>query len=90
MPTVTRRGFFKQTSLTALAVSALSFVPFSGLVASDSAEVEEPGLNPALVSGPVVAHVRDLATGEVSIMSGMQEVIVRDPQLVAKLLKLSH
>ena len=40
------------------------------------------GANP----GPVVAYVRDAKAGEVVIMQGVNERVVKDPQLVAQLL----
>lgn len=90
MPKLTRRGFFKQSSIGAAAFSLMTYLPFSGIVASDAAEVDAPALSPSLLSGPLVAQVRDLTTGEISIMSGLKEVIIRDPQLVAKLLKATR
>jgi hypothetical protein len=35
----------------------------------------------------VVVHVRDIATGEISIMAGTGEVVYRDVDLVARLLR---
>ena len=35
---------------------------------------------------PLVAYVRDAATGEVVVMFGANETVVRDPQLVARLM----
>lgn len=37
-------------------------------------------------SGPVVAYVRDAASGEVVIMQGVNEVVVKDSKLVARLM----
>ena len=37
------------------------------------------------VDGPVIAHVRDVATGEVAILHGEREVVVHDHELVARL-----
>ena len=39
----------------------------------------------ASLSDPLVAHVRDLSTGEISLFNGTREVIVRDPQLANRL-----
>jgi len=38
----------------------------------------------------MLAHVRDVATGEVSLMVGEREIIYRDPQLVMRLLRAMH
>jgi hypothetical protein len=35
--------------------------------------------------GPLVAHVKDLSTGEIGVYMGTSEVTFRDPQLAAKL-----
>jgi hypothetical protein len=37
--------------------------------------------------GPLVAHVRDAATGEIGLYSGTREVILRDPELAGRLLR---
>ncbi|MDQ2742421.1 MAG: twin-arginine translocation signal domain-containing protein [Chloroflexota bacterium] len=87
---LTRRGFFKQTTIGAAALGVLPWIPLSGVATSDTAEVDTSELSPAFLSGPLVAHVRDLATGEISVMSGLKEVIFRDPQLVAKLVKAAR
>ena len=39
----------------------------------------------ASLDGPLVAHVKDLSTGEIGVYMGTSEVIVRDPQLAAML-----
>ncbi len=87
MSNVTRRGFLTKTSVGAAAVGVLGTVPGLSIAASDTAEVDTSEVSPVTLSEPMVAHVRDFATGEVSIMSGAREFIVRDPQLVARLLK---
>jgi len=42
------------------------------------------------VAENLIAHVRDVATGEVSLMVGTQEIVYRDPELVARLLRAVH
>jgi hypothetical protein len=56
-------------------------------VASDAAAAE---LSTTTFSEPLVAHVSDLAAGEVTIMSGTREIILRDTDLVMRLLKAVH
>jgi hypothetical protein len=46
----------------------------------------EPGPD----QGPIVAYIRDTSTGEVSVMWGSQEVVVRDTKLVAQLLGMTE
>jgi hypothetical protein len=54
--------------------------------------VQQPaaaGLQAALqgvtLAGPMLIHVRDVATGEVAMMVGTRELIYRDPVLVSRL-----
>ncbi len=53
-----------------------------GLLSADAAGAAQR--MPAVV-GPIVAHVRDVRTGEISVMVGETAVTVRDPGLVAAL-----
>jgi hypothetical protein len=39
----------------------------------------------ATAAGPLVAHVRDFATGEIAFLVGSQRFIVRDPDLAVRL-----
>jgi hypothetical protein len=52
---------------------------------SDSAAAAE--LSTTTFSEALVAHVSDLASGEVTIMSGTKEIILHDTDLVMRLLK---
>ncbi|GEM_PF-2816757 len=82
---LTRRGFLTRTTVGAAAVGVLSAAPGLGATAQ-TAESDAPELSPATAE-PLVAQVRDLATGEISVMSGLKEAVVRDPQLVLRLLR---
>lgn len=42
------------------------------------------------VRGPVIFSVRDVQSGEVSILHGMQEVIVTDRQLVNRIIRAAQ
>ena len=37
------------------------------------------------LAGPMLVHIRDLASGEVALMVGTQELVYRDPELVSRL-----
>jgi hypothetical protein len=39
---------------------------------------------------PLVAHVRDIATGEIGLFSGTHEVVFHDPALAARLFHASR
>jgi len=72
MHTSTRRGFLVITGTGAAAAAAAS-VPMAAAATTSSVVVGS--------TGPVVAYVRDPASGVVSVMSGEREVIVRDRRL---------
>ena len=59
----------------------------SGGVPAPAAAAVAPmafGLDTAALPGAMVIHVRDLPTAEVSVMVGDQEMVYRDPDLVAR------
>jgi hypothetical protein len=96
MSEFSRRFFLKSSSAAVLAAGAVSAIP--GLPAALGAlETQAPadtgageaavtGSENAVLSEPLVAHVRDLATGEIGLFSGTREITVLDPQLAARLL----
>ena len=96
MPGVTRRTFLGRGSLAVAAAGVLSSVPGigalvgaaeSGAPAADAAGADAAGAD---LTEPLVAHVRDAATGEISVFSGTREVVLRDPRLVAQLLRAAR
>ena len=91
MAKLTRRGFIGQTTASVATIGVLAAIPtlaaapeMTDVVASDSAAAE---LSATTFSESVVAHVSDLASGEVTIMSGTKEIVLRDADLVMRLLK---
>ena len=91
MAKLTRRGFIGQTTASVATIGVLATVPtlvaapeMTDVVASDTAAAE---LSATTFSESVVAHVSDLASGGVTIMSGTKEIILRDADLVMRLLK---
>ena len=91
MAKLTRRGFIGQTTASVATISVLAAIPtlaaapeMTDVVASDTAAAE---LSATTFSESVVAHVSDLASGEVTIMSGTKEIVLRDADLVMRLLK---
>jgi hypothetical protein len=85
MAKLTRRGFIKQTSVSVATIGVLAAAPLVAIPDATDFAAEETSV--AELSGPLVAHVRDLATGEISLMSGTQEIIYRDPELVMRLIR---
>ncbi len=94
MAKLTRRGFIGQTTASVATIGILATVPtlaatpeMTDAVTSDAAAAE---LSSASFAEPLVAHVSDLASGEVTIMVGTREVLLRDTDLVMRLLKAVH
>jgi len=94
MAQVSRRLFLRNSGLAVAGAGVMTQVPFlSGLVGAS--EADAPAAVDAATAGtdegaaslaePLVAHVRDLSTGEIGIFNGTREVIVNDPQLAARL-----
>ena len=91
MAKLTRRGFIGQTTASIATIGVLATVPtlvaapeMTEVVATDSTEAE---LSATTFSESIVAHISDLAAGEVTIMSGSKEIVLRDADLVMRLLK---
>ncbi|MGD0310880.1 MAG: twin-arginine translocation signal domain-containing protein [Acidimicrobiales bacterium] len=90
-----RRSFLKTGSAAVVAVGAISSLPglpalVGGVEAQgpadvDAAEAAVTDAESAALSEPLVAHVRDLATGEIGLFSGTREITLLDPQLAARL-----
>ena len=86
MAGLTRRGFLTKTSIGAAAVGAMLAVP--RLTNGTSAEAaQEFALSGHELAGPVVAHVRNIKTGEIAVMVGTREIVFRDRQFVKRLVK---
>jgi hypothetical protein len=94
MAQVSRRLFLRNSGLAVAGAGVMSQIPLlSGLVgateadapAATDAATATADEGAATLSEPLVAHVRDLSTGEIGIFNGTREVIVKDPQLAARL-----
>jgi hypothetical protein len=106
MNTVTRRLFLTRGSLTVAAAGIAASVPgMSGLLSSAEADAPAGGAatseaasslggaeagSTGELTEPLVAHVKDLSTGEISIFMGEHEYTYRDPQMAAKLLQAAR
>ena len=91
MAKLTRRGFIGQTTASVATIGVLATVPtlvaapeMTEIIATDTTEAE---LSATTFSESIVAHISDLASGELTIMSGSREIILRDADLVMRLLK---
>jgi hypothetical protein len=84
MKDLTRRRFLTRSSVGVAFAGALAVVPFMATA------MKQPGSSPRLAAGtatagPLVAHVRDFATGEIAFLVGSQRFVVRDPDLAVRL-----
>jgi hypothetical protein len=93
MKNVSRRGLLRNGSLTVVGIGLVGAVP-AGLApkapdasAADRSPASESSALPtgASLDSPLVAHVKDLSTGEIGVYMGTSEVTFRDPHLAAKL-----
>jgi hypothetical protein len=96
---LSRRAFLTKSSLAAAAAGLLASAPATalpGLLAgagteADAAVAEEGAVElGGELEGTVVAHVRDLTTGEISIYSGTQETVIRDPGVATRLARAAR
>jgi len=100
---VSRRVFIRNGSLGAAAVAFVGSIPgLSGLVAGGAADSQAvpaavgdaegatAGGVVGEVGSPVVAHITDAASGDVSVYVGERQIVTRDPNLVAHLLRIAR
>ena len=95
---LSRRNFLRRGTFTAAAVAVASSVPgLSTLVATTSADAPavDTGVSDAAEDGgpltePLVAQVKDLGTGEISLFQGEREVVVHSPALARSLLSAAR
>ena len=85
MKDLTRRRFLTRSSVGVAAAGTIAVVP--GI----TAVMKLPGTSPKFAAGtanagdPLVAHVRDLASGEIAFLVGSERLVVRDPDLAMRL-----
>lgn len=80
MSDLTRRGFVKTSAGTAAGLATVGVLGVSASAdASTGHEAEETG------SKPVVAYVKDPRKGEIAVMSGDREVVIRDRKLASQI-----
>ena len=90
MDNVSRRGLLRNGSLAVMGaglVGAATRAPDASAAGRSPATASASAALPtgASLDGPLVAHVKDLSTGEIGVYMGTSEVTFRDPQLAAKL-----
>jgi hypothetical protein len=102
MGELSRRVFLRNSGLAVAGAGVMSQVPFlSSLIGAGEADAPAAaGAADAATAGtdegaasltePLVAHVRDLSTGEIGIFNGTREVVLNDPQLAARLFRAAQ
>ena len=82
MKPIERRVFLTRGSVVVAAAGVAAAVPglAPGLLEPAGAADAVPASEVTL-DEPLVVHVRDLATGEIGLFSGTQEIVVHDPRL---------
>jgi hypothetical protein len=88
MTHVSRQRFLSQAAAGAAVAGALAASPAISL--ARAAARPRPVGDRAGIQEPLIAHVRDAARGEISIMQGTHEVVLHDPDLVRRLLAAAH
>jgi hypothetical protein len=85
---LTRRTFLARASIATAAVTGGAAVISSMPASAISAATAMPTVRGAApsVGEPLVAHVRNVATGEVAVLMGTREVVYHDRALVGRLL----
>jgi hypothetical protein len=101
MAQVSRRLFLRNSGLAVAGAGVMSQIPFLGSLVG-AGEAEAPAAADAATASagadegaasltePLVAHVRDLTTGEIGIFNGTREVVFNDPQLAARLFRAAQ
>jgi hypothetical protein len=85
MKELTRRRFLTRSSVGFAFAGALAVVPFMATAMKQPGALPSLGAGAVTAGGPLVAHVRDFATGEIAFLVGSQRFIVRDPDLAVRL-----
>ena len=78
---MSRRSFLQKTAVGAAAVGAMAAAP-TILKMTENVQASPAGAD---VNTPVMAYVKDAASGTVVVMWGTKEVVTRDFALVSRL-----
>ncbi len=103
MADVDRRTFLARSGLLAAAAGAAAVVPgVLTTLSADAPEVDAAATDASSASAddlvataasssePLIAHVRDLETGEIGIFNGAKEIVVQNPALARSILRAAR
>ena len=86
MTDTTRRGFLAVAGVGAAGIAAVSVVGSrSGSASAGVVETNAVTELASNASGAIVAYVKDVRDGQISLMVGERAVVIRDKDLVARL-----
>ena len=85
MKGLTRRRFLTHGSIGVALGGALALVPFMATAMKQQFTTPKFSVRSANPGGALVAHVRDLASGEIAFLVGSERFIVRDRELAVRL-----
>ncbi len=86
MAGLSRKSFIEQASVGAAAAAAFAAMPGYAL-AHPNAQVSARHAGTIAHSGPILAHVRSVETGEIAVLFGTREVIIHDREVANRLLR---
>ena len=81
---VSRRAFLSRGSLGVALAGALTVVPgMTTILRLPTTRSAKAGL--PMTAEPLVAHLRDLNTGEIALLAGTNKLVIRDIDLASRL-----
>ena len=91
MDGLSRRVFIRRGVVGAAAVSVAgpALPALVGTVAGEAPEAED-GATEISAAVPLVARIRDVASGEIDLFLGERQVTYHDPELAARLLRATR
>jgi len=90
MERVNRQRFLRRAG-AATGAAAFVGVPGIGKAVTDDSEPAKVVAKPGPVTKePVLVYVRDAARGEVTVVSGLSQTTMKDPQLVKRMQNAAH
>jgi tRNA A37 threonylcarbamoyladenosine synthetase subunit TsaC/SUA5/YrdC len=89
MANLSRKSFIGKASASAVAAGALVAIPTYTLGA-DAAQASAAEAKTTAHTGPVLAHVRNVETGEIAIFSGTREIVIHDIATARRLIQAAQ
>jgi hypothetical protein len=96
---LSRRNFLRRGTFTAAAIAVASSVPGISTFVATTTTADAPAIDSGVseaaddsgaLTEPLVAQVKDLSTGEISLFQGEREVVVRSPSLARSLMSAAR